>query len=68
MSKRKVSGKPAGAKRHAGGRPVTTGSWSTPLISFRAPSKAAYDELAAEAARSGTSVSLIAKARVFPKS
>jgi len=56
-----------GGIRAGSGHPVTTGSASTPLISFRAPSKAAYEQLVADTKAAGTKPSLLAKSRVFPR-
>lgn len=48
------------------GRPVSTGSDSTPRITIVAPSRAAYDRLVDDARDAGLSVGQLVKRRAFP--
>jgi hypothetical protein len=67
-TKTKAKRKPKAKPKHPGGRPVTTGSRSVPIVSFRAPSAEAWERLQAAAEAAGISPSQLAKARTFPGS
>ncbi len=53
------------AKKPAMGPPVTTGSSTVPMLHFRPPSAAAYQELVAEAKRLGLTPNQAAKRLTF---